>query len=562
MKKKGLIVRIIVLITVLIIIGIEVYLFVKPRKSDISTDSNKEYVVNKDNLKYIVDISTSYFKNGLSYKLEKSDNKYYVLIDGLKDKTLEKKINTEIKRRVDENSKDNKLMIYNRIEASFSNVLSITIGNCAYKGNYSDEDIINGNIYGSFVDSYNVSLTNGEILNMEDLLYNVNNISEQLTKQSYDLAIRDAGFICTGGPCENPYPDYSNVEDFTFKVLSKFKKGDYKFYFDTRYIYLIFDDLDSKAPISIDSDDINKDNCSLFTKDSKNGCVYIEECYDGIDNNNNCSKVYIDLDNKRDNAVLKIDMVDLIDNIIIYDKYVSDNNLYNNDSEKIDRKFINVNMDSNFIREDNKTLIDYDADIYEEKVEPVVKNLVLDEMLELQTDDYNIYSVSGSFNTLGKYNYVYYNVYHYSLNEDKYLKNKRNIYINKFYKREDVIAGPSTYKGEYDFLKEYNDKNRLYFYIIDSSTGEEFNSIDIINKDYDLETFIPNEWLSLGKYKSKDDLINNLFITMDSTYISKDRLIMDISYDTIVLKYQGKEAYLCKNDYNKCDELKKEIFGE
>ena len=562
MKKKGLIVRIIVLITVLIIIGIEVYLFVKPRKSDISTGSNKEYVVNKDNLKYIVDTSTSYFKNGLSYKLEKSDNKYYVLIDGLKDKTLEKKINTEIKRRVDENSKDNKLMIYNRIEASFSNVLSITIGNCAYKENYSDEDIINGNIYGSFVDSYNVSLTNGEILNMEDLLYNVNNISEQLTKQSYDLAIRDAGFICTGGPCENPYPDYSNVEDFTFKVLSKFKKNDYKFYFDTRYIYLIFDGLDSKAPISIDTDDINKDNCSLFTKDSKNGCVYIEECYDGIDDNNNCSKLYIDLDNKRDNAVLKIDMVDLIDNIIIYDKYVSDNNLYNNDQEKIDRKFINVNMDSNFIREDNKTLIDYDADIYEEKVEPVVKNLVLDEMLELQTDDYNIYSVSGSFNTLGKYNYVYYNVYHYSLNEDKYLKNKRNIYINKFYKREDVIAGPSTYKGEYDFLKEYNDKNRLYFYIIDSSTGEEFNSIDIINKDYDLETFIPNEWLSLGKYKSKDDLINNLFITMDSTYISKDRLIMDISYDTIVLKYQGKEVYLCKNDYNKCDELKKEIFGE
>lgn len=562
MKKKGLIVRIIVLITVLIIIGIEVYLFVKPRKSDISTDSNKEYVVNKDNLKYIVDTSTSYFKNGLSYKLEKSDNKYYVLIDGLKDKTLEKKINTEIKRRVDENSKDNKLMIYNRIEASFSNVLSITIGNCAYKGNYSDEDIINGNIYGSFVDSYNVSLTNGEILNMEDLLYNVNNISEQLIKQSYDLAIRDAGFFCDGGPCENPYPDYSNVEDFTFKVLSKFKKNDYKFYFDTRYIYLIFDDLDSKAPISIDTDDINKDNCSLFTKDSKNGCVYIEECYDDIDNNKNCSKVYIDLDNKRDNAVLKIDMVDLVDNIIIYDKYVSDNNLYNNDQEKIDRKFINVNMDSNFIREDNKTLIDYDADIYEEKVEPVVKNLVLDEMLELQTDDYNIYSVSGSFNTLGKYNYVYYNVYHYSLNEDKYLKNKRNIYINKFYKREDVIAGPSTYKGEYDFLKEYNDKNRLYFYIIDSSTGEEFNSIDIINKDYDLETFIPNEWLSLGKYKSKDDLINNLYITLDSTYISKDRLIMDISYDTIVLKYQGKEVYLCKNDYNKCDELKKEIFGE
>ena len=562
MKKKGLIVRIIVLIMVLIIIGIEVYLFVKPRKSDISTDSNKKYVVNKDNLKYIVDTSTSYFKNGLSYKLEKSDNKYYVLIDGLKDKTLEKKINTEIKRRVDENSKDNKLMIYNRIEASFSNVLSITIGNCAYKGNYSDEDIINGNIYGSFVDSYNVSLTNGEILNMEDLLYNVNNISEQLTKQSYDLAIRDAGFICTGGPCENPYPDYSNVEDFTFKVLSKFKKGDYKFYFDTRYIYLIFDDLDSKAPISIDSDDINKDNCSLFTKDSKNGCVYIEECYDDIDNKKTCNKIYIDLDNKRDKATFIIDMVDLASNIIIYDKFISDDNIYVKERKQVDRKFINENMNNNFLREDNKTLIDYDIDIYEEKVEPVVKNLVLEEMLELQTNDYNIYNVTGGYDNINKYTYVYYKVYHYTLSEEDYINNKKNIYLNKFYKREDMIVGPSTYKEEYEFLKNYNDKNMVYFYIIDSSTGRELNSIDIINKDYDLDSFIPNEWLSLGKYKDKKELVSNLFVTVNGAYMAKNRLIMDVSYDSIVLRYQGKEVYLCKNDYDKCNELKKEIFGE
>ena len=58
------------------------------------------------------------------------------------------------------------------------------------------------------------------------------------------------------------------------------------------------------------------------------------------------------------------------------------------------KSLVNGKIDSNFIREDNKTLIDYDADIYEEKVEHVVKNLVLDEMLELQTDDYNIYSVT------------------------------------------------------------------------------------------------------------------------------------------------------------------------
>ncbi len=44
--------------------------------------------------------------------------------------------------------------------------------------------------------------------------------------------------------------------------------------------------------------------------------------------------------------------------------------------------------------------------------------------------------------------------------------------------------------------------------------------------------------------------------------MAKNRLIMDVSYDSIVLRYQGKEVYLCKNDYNKCNELKKEIFGE
>ena len=564
MKKNGLIVRIIVLIMVLIVIGIEVYLFVKPRKSDINSNNTSDINIgsNKDNLKYIVDVTTSYLKNGLNYKVEKNGNKYYVLITGLKDKSLENKINTEIKKKVDENSKDSKTLVYNHVMASFSNVLSITINKQPYERDYNDEDIIDNMIYGSVIDSYNVSLTTGEELKIDDLIYNTNDIKEYLTKKAYDLAIRDAGFFCDGGPCENPYPDYSNVEDFSFKVLSKFKKSDYKFYFDTRYIYLIFDDLDSKAPISIDTDDINKDNCSLFTKDSKNGCVYIEECYDDIDNSKNCSKVYIDLDNKRDKATFIIDMVDLANNIIIYDKFISDDNIYVNERKQVDRKFINENMNNNFLREDNKTLIDYDIDIYEEKVEPVVRNLVLEEMRKLQTNDYNIYNITGGYDNIDKYTYVYYKVYHYTLSEEDYINNKKNIYLNKFYKREDEIVGPSTYKGEYDFLKEYNDKNRLYFYIIDSNTGKEFNSIDIINKDYDLETFIPNEWLSLGKYKSKDDLINNLFITMDSTYISKDRLIMDISYDTIVLKYQGKEVYLCKNDYNKCDELKKEIFGE
>ena len=446
---------------ILAVIGVEVYLFVKPRKNNLDNIKVSDTDSKKDNLKYIVDVTTSYLKNGLNYKVEKNGTKYYVLITGLKDKSLENKINTEIKKKVDENSKDSKTLVYNHVMASFSNVLSITINKQPYEKDYNDEDIISDKIYGSVIDSYNVSLTTGEELKIDDLIYNPNDIKEYLMKKAYDLAIRDAGFFCDGGACENPYPDYSEVEDFTFKVVSKFKKGEYKFYFDTRYIYLILDDLKSKAPISIDEGIIDKDNCSLFTKDSKRGCVYIEECYDDINNKKICNKIYIDLDNKRDKATFIIDMVDLASNIIIYDKFISDDNIYVKERKQVDRKFINENMNSNFLREDNKTLIDYDIDIYEEKVEPVVKNLVLEEMLELQTGDYNIYNVTGGYDNINKYTYVYYKVYHYALSEEDYINNKKNIYLNKFYKREDEIVGPSTYKEEYEFLKNYNDKNRV-----------------------------------------------------------------------------------------------------
>lgn len=570
MKKKGLIVKVVVLTLLLVIILGEVYLVLGPRKTNNSNNdtkidsiNNSIYNIDKENLKYIVDATTSYTKNGLNYKLEKNDNKYYILIDGLKDKKLENQINDNIKKKVDESAKDSKYLVYNKIEASFSNVLSVTIVENQYgNSDYSDEEFINGNVGGYAINSYNIDLNTGNVLEMEDVIYDINSLKEILRKKAYDLATEDAGFFCTGGPCENPYPDYSQVEDFVFKIMAKFNKKDYKFYFDARYIYLMFDNLDSKAPLSIDTADINKDNCSLFTKDSKSGCVYIEECYDDLNNYKSCSKVYIDLDNKRNNATFMIDMVDLVDNVIIYDKFVNDNDLYNNDKVQIERKFIKDNMESNIIKEEDNTLIDYDADIYEEKVELVTKDLVLKEMQELQTDNYNIYSVNGSFYNFSKYSYVYYNVYHYDLKKEEYVNNKKNIYINKFSKREDIISGPSTYIGEYNFLKEYNNKKRLYFYIIESSTGKEYNSIDIIKKDFDLKKYIPSEWLNLGKYKTVDDLINGIFITYDNVYTDKNRLILDINYNTVVLRYNDKKVYLCKDDYNKRDELVKEMFGE
>lgn len=434
--------------------------------------------------------------------------------------------------------------------------MSITINKYySTKTNFNDDDLINLDVGGSVLNSYNIDLNSGNILKITDLIYDVNYLKEQLVKNAYDMATLDAGFFCDDGPCKNPYPDYSGVEDFAFKIVVKLNQNDYKFYFDERYIYLMFANLDSKAPSAI-YDNIDESKCMLFTKDSKSGCVYINDC-----NDDSCYKTYVDLNHKRTEALFKIDMVSLADNILIYDKYLTNDSLYDNDNLSVDRKFTKQNNDGNTIKEDNKTLIDYDADIYEENVEPITKKLVYQEMLELQTADYNIYSISGNFYNINKYTYVYYNVYHYSLNQDNYLKSKEKIYLNKFTKREEVISGSSIYKGEYSFLKEYNDNNELYFCIIDNSTNKEVNSIDIINKDYNLENLIPDNWVNLGKYKTKKELIDNMFITYNNIYSSKDRLIMDIRDTDILFKYQGKEKYLCQN-YDDCEKLGKEMFNE
>ena len=52
------------------------------------------------------------------------------------------------------------------------------------------------------------------------------------------------------------------------------------------------------------------------------------------------------------------------------------------------------------------------------------------------------------------------------------------------------------------------------------------------------------------------------FITSNNIFKSKDRLILDIGYDYIALKYQGKEVYLCKDNYDESDKIKKELLGE
>lgn len=570
LDKKWLFVKKVILLSLVGIVGVEGYFIFKNSKNNedinkdnIGTNLESVYQVNSENLKYLVDPTTSYFQNGLNFKVEKNTNKYYVLIDGLKDKTLEKKINNKIKSLVDKNANSKTSIVYNHFTASYSNVLSLEILEYNSKKNDINEDeILRGSYWTGLLDTENVELQNGQDLKLEDVIYDVNGLKGILQKKAYDLAVEAAGLICSGGPCENPYPDFSGVEDTALQIMNKFKLRDYRFYFKERWLYLIFDDLSINDPEAIYETDFNGDNCQKFTENIKSGCVYIEDDYVDINGNKSTSKTYIDLDNKQRKATITLDMTTIYDNVLIYDKYVTDDNLFLNDNVIIDRKFTSENSANNFILEKNNTLIDYDSGIYEEKVFEVTKDLVLQEMLELQTKDYNVYNLAGAMETLGKYSYVYYQVSHYDLDEEIYQNDKKKIYVNKFSKMNDTEFGPSTYKSSYEFLKDKNDKSKVYFYIIDSETGKEYNSIDIVSQNFDLGKYISNEWLSLGKYKTKEQLISNLFITSNNVFKSKDRLILDIGYDYIALKYQGKEVYLCKDNYDESDKIKKELLGE
>ena len=51
-----------VLIIILTVIGGEVYLFVKPRKNNLDNIKVGDTASKQDNLKYIVDVTASYFK--------------------------------------------------------------------------------------------------------------------------------------------------------------------------------------------------------------------------------------------------------------------------------------------------------------------------------------------------------------------------------------------------------------------------------------------------------------------------------------------------------------------
>ncbi len=559
MKK----VKIFIIFSLLILVSIEIYFFFFGEKVEKEKSNQSSFIVenniNEEDKKYIVDIFTSYKKNSLDFIEVNDNNITYHKISGLKNKELEDKINIEIKNKVyafkDKIKNSTKYKFYSEIEGSFENVLSIKI---VAEGDFNTKSLENTYHYGYNKRIYcilNYDLNTGNQLNIFDIVLSKSSLRTEIVDKATEHINKNIGFVCDGGPCENPEPDYSKVEDGVLSIINRYNKDDYIFSFSESGIELYFKNVYVPNPEEVYEEDDGYDKCKVYN-----------DKYDDFE-----EKRYICQDNYEDWFETTVDFYKIYDNLIVYDKFKSTENIFLKEQEVVNRKFVKTNTGNDdfvydILEESDNQLIDYDLNygfcFSKNDVVLKLEDLVIKEVSELKKDKFNIYNINGNIVPINdeKYYYVYFDVTHYNLDKDKYLENKKNIYLNKFEKYEfGEMSNIVNYVKEYDYLKDYLTKKSYYFYIIDKN-GKEYNTRDILNKDFDFKTYIPEEWMSLGKYKTIESLVDNAFLVYSDEVEFLDRLvILDDEYMNLKFKYKGKTIEVGKDYFEKAN-IRKRLY--
>lgn len=178
-------------------------------------------------------------------------------ISGLKDKTIEEKINKDIeeqtyalKSKLDENPECERIVISSFVTASFSDILSVSL-------NYSAIDM--DGEYSLYESSgLNYRLDTGEKLKFEDLFTETTSIKQILSQSLYEAFAWQHAYSNEVDMTNNfNKTDYGYIENQTFKALAEYNKNpDIDFYFYTNTIYGIIRDFTFTIDMSKFSDDI------------------------------------------------------------------------------------------------------------------------------------------------------------------------------------------------------------------------------------------------------------------------------------------------------------------
>lgn len=542
--KRGRKVLIIFMAIVISIIAFESYVLYTRLSSSTTAENGSENTKNDDwsigTEKYIVDIYTPYSDDNLNRVLTiKSEDVYYYLIDGLLDKDIENRVNEMIEDTIEEMAPKfhNKRDVVSYIYSNFENTISIIFGTRELEctPEQFDEEPKN-NTYIFLDDLYfiNVDLTTGNTFSMKDVINNKDVLRSKLLEDVYERASKNIGLVCSGGPCINENPDYKELEDSVLSIMNKFNKDDYLFGIVPEGITFAFNDVYMYNP-------------TLVFADEDRECDLIKE-EDGYKICSDYQKEYSTF----------ISFVDLVDNVIIYDRFKSEENIYENDPIVVDRKFIGLDkneafrMDDRMVESENE-LIDY-IRYGEAFIEDKLYKNVVDESSSLRSKDFNIFNITENYFYVDfptYYTYHAFYVYHYNMPKLEYQKYKRDIYLSK-YNRYNWEVGEILYKYGYDYLSEYLDKKAYYYYLYDED-GNQISTSDVISDTFDFSTIIPDEWLSSSKYSSINAMVkDSLLIIGNPDFVNDNHLVIyyNMYYgedDILVLKYKGKSKVLAKD---------------
>lgn len=552
------------IIVFLLLLGVEGYFLLNSNssKKEESNNVEKKSIFDPNNEKYVMDVTTPYTQNPLEFVLvEKSDNAYYYKIQGLKNKEIENSINKRIEEKIEQLEKENRgkfeeYVVHNNITANFENIISISFSVEEYN-DYKErlEELKNeyyqNGVYNS-TESMNIDLNTGKDIYLNDVLLGDSNLREVLIREIAEFSFRSVGFVNY-----EKNSDYSQVEDGIYSVMNQYNKGNYTFGFTPETIYFQFKDVYFPHPkIFYENESHEKYNNCKRKQSWYDENEYYDICYDAYDTE----------------LGIAIDLYEISDDVIIYDKFKTKDNLYEQEATVSYRKFFNqsttnIEQINEDIIEGESSLIDYSAYLFfidDENLLKKVKQSVIKESAFLnKKDKYNVLKVIGDGAVLGDYYYIYYNVDSYALEKSNLEKYKKDIYLDKVVRvdtRYDENLDEEAEDMSYDFLKQYYNQKGYYFYIYDKNSNE-MGVTEVLSDQYDFNEVIPKEWYSLGKYKNAAAMLKDAYIMITEDMEFPERLVIqnDIYNSRLVLKYKGRKKVIATDD--EYDQLREIIFS-
>ncbi len=209
---------------------------------------------------------------------------------------------------------------------------------------------------------------------------------------------------------------------------------------------------------------------------------------------------------------------------------------------------------TSLFKEEKGTIIDYDLNTSQNIDYKSVYNDVIKESSKLKkSNGTNVFNYVGRVKVLGdKYYYINYDVNYYNLPKGKFSEYKDQILEDKNNVKNNCLDDDCylSITTGYSKISKYLIKKAFYYYIYDKENNKT-NTTSIISSDFDLASYIPDEWLKLGKYKTKKEMIKNMLIMIDETHTYNNYLVVYDLGNELKMKYKGKSVTIAnKSTYN------------